>query len=265
MSLVDGEAKAWREPTTKRIRNGRQGKNVVVLTYDHPHRKTEDVLWRLMAAGKWGELKVVATPWVERKQRNYIYGHRPAEKHWPCAPMSTPYELCAKLGVSFRRAEKGNLAGVLADYDIGAVVVGGAGILPKEVVTNHTVLNVHPGLLPARRGLDVFKWAILDCVPVGVTAHICDEHTDLGWRLVEREVPVYREDSLQSFAMRQYEYELGMIPEALEMVLCNIASTKNDRFDKIHPGETRAFKRMPRKTEAQLPSAFERYKWVHAS
>lgn len=233
---------------------------IAVLTYDHPHRKTQDVIWRLMAAGHWGDMCVVATPWVYLKERNYIYAHRPAERHWSCEPTAEPAEFCSKLGLRYEVAEKKHLAHTLEKFNPEAVVIGGAGILAKEVVVNYDVINVHPGMLPARRGLDVLKWAIIDCVPAGVTAHICDEHTDLGWRLLDRVVPVYAEDSFQSFAMRQYEYELSLIPPAVELVLNN--KRDGGRFDRIRADETKAFKRMPLRVEAGLLEAFGRYKKV---
>lgn len=232
---------------------------IIVLTYDHPHRKTEDVIWRLMAAGHWGRLRVVGTPWVVRKERHYLYGHRPAEKHWPCEPTAPPDELCAKLGLSYQLVGKKELADILVEMSPALIVIGGAGILPKAVVDGFTVLNFHPGLLPARRGLDVLKWAVHDAKVVGVTAHVCDEHTDLGWRVADTSVPVYREDSFHSFAMRQYEAELSLMSEAVELCLNN---PTRDRFDRIRADETEAYRRMPVKIEAGLMDDFERYKRV---
>lgn len=231
---------------------------IVVLTYDHPHRKTEDVVYRLMVAGYRERLAVVGTPWVERKQRHYLYGHRPAEKHWPAEPTCSPKLIYGNLGLDYRVSR--GLDNTLEAMMPEAVVVAGAGILPKSVVNAHKVMNVHPGLLPARRGLDVLKWAVLDCKPVGVTAHLCDEHTDLGWLLCDLGVPVYPEDSFHSFAMRQYEYELSLFPFALEIAL---AKEKED-LPKIRSAETKAYRRMPLEKEADLMTAFERYKKVYA-
>lgn len=233
--------------------------NIVVLTYDHPHRKTEDVVCRLMMNGY--EVDLVAVPWIERKQRRYIYGHRPAERNWPCEPTADPKFYAEKMGLRYTVVEKPDLFSAINEWLPSVVVVGGAGILPKAVVNDFRVLNIHPGLLPARRGLDVLKWSVIDCKPVGVTAHICDEETDLGWRLIERTVPVFTGDTFHSFAMRQYEYELSTLIPAIDMLEVN-----EDRaaFDRITPGETKAFKRMPITVEAGLIQAFERYKRVYA-
>ena len=226
---------------------------IVLLTYDHPHRKTSDVLWRLLAEGH--RPKIVATPWKERKERDFIYAHRPAESGWPCTPnLKTPEGICENLELEYIRTD--TLDQTLNWIQPNVVVVGGAGILPEDVVTNFKVLNAHPGLLPARRGYDVLKWCIHDCVQVGVTAHLCDKHTDLGRRMAEIEVPVFAEDTFHAFAMRQYEMELDLLSLAVDMV------KSGETGDVIHPSETQPFKRMPKEVEATLMQRFEDYKRV---
>jgi len=230
---------------------------VIVLTYDHPHRKTEDVVWRLMLAGRRPELVVLK--WENRKQRRLLYAHRPAETGWACESVTSPRGLAESLDLPIHFTnEIDTLEDKLDRMSPEVVVIGGAGILPPPVVEKHNVLNVHPGLLPARRGLDVFKWSVYDCKQVGVTAHLCDKRTDLGYRLIEREVPVFANDTLHNFAMRQYEYELGTINPAIEMVLAGGGG------EPVHPGETKPYKRMPRMMEAHLERRFEDYKRVYA-
>ena len=68
---------------------------VIVLTYDHPHRKTEDVVWRLMLAGRRPELVVLK--WENRKQRRLLYAHRPAETGWACESVTSPRGLAESL------------------------------------------------------------------------------------------------------------------------------------------------------------------------
>lgn len=230
---------------------------IAIITYDHQHRKTEDVLWRLLSAGFRPE--VFALSWEKRKSRNMMYAHRPAERGWPCESTNHIKDICENLGLPFHRTnELSTLEDKLDTMKPKVTVIGGAGILPKEVVTKHDILNVHPGLLPARRGLDVLKWSVHDCVQVGVTAHVCDEHTDLGWRLAEANVPVFREDTFHAFAMRQYEYELRTLKGAVQMIV------SGHKGEKIHPSETKPYRRMPRKVEATLLQRFEDYKRVYA-
>ena len=106
--------------------------------------------------------------------------------------------------------------------------------------------------------LDILKWDILELNRVGVTAHICDDETDLGWRIRDGRVPVYPHDTFHSFAMRQYEMELDMIPLAID------ATLRGDKFERIDREDTTARRRMGRRVESGLPEAFKRFKRVYA-
>ena len=240
---------------------------IAVLTYDAPHRKTEDVVWRLLASG-FRALHLVATPWVDRPERKFIYPHRPGEKGWPCEPTSKTAVFAEKVGIPFTTTVGTSLEDTLNSLECEVAVVGGAQLLPESVVTRFKVVNVHPGLLPMCRGLDILKWSVLELLRVGVTAHICDGRADLGRRITERAVPVYAHDTFHSFAMRQYEMENALIPDAVESAMAN----DKKAFEEIP--ETFALhgtdivsesrRRMPRRIEAGLLPAFERYKLVYA-
>ena len=231
---------------------------IVLLTYDAPHRKTQDVAIRLMASGH--KFRVVAVPWVERKPRRFLYAHRPAEMTWPCEPMNDPSVFFKNFGIDYMVCEGGWLFEVLLGLDPELIVVGGAGILPDSIVNGFRVLNFHPGLLPQCRGLDALKWSVLEGQQVGVTAHLCDEEADLGWRVSAVLVPVYENDTFHSFAMRQYEAEMGLINTAIE----KLGDKTRDRLPKILDFGTKSHRRMPRRVEAGLLDAFEKFKekWV---
>jgi methionyl-tRNA formyltransferase len=50
------------------------------------------------------------------------------------------------------------------------ILLGGARILKRPILecARLAVLNAHPGLLPAYRGVDVIPWALHNGDPVGV-------------------------------------------------------------------------------------------------
>lgn len=228
---------------------------IVLLTYYAAHRKTEDVLCRLVMSGH--NPHVLATPWVARKPRTFIYAHRPHEDGWPCNPSCITETACKNMGLNYEVVR--DLRQRLLDLGPEVVVIGGAGLLEPEIVLKHKVLNVHPGLLPFSRGLDALKWAIIEGKKVGVTAHLCDDRPDLGHRIEDRIVPVYRNDTFHSFAMRQYEYELDLIVPSLNAVLSG-----RGEFQSIEPGDTTSRRRIPKSIEADLLPAFERYKLIFA-
>lgn len=232
---------------------------IALLTYDHPHRKTEDVLWHLLLGG-YKSIALVAAPWIERPVRRFLYPHRPGEDGWACEPIMGARRLAERWGLSYEVVPPESMRDHLEPVDPDIVVVGGAGILPAELVRAFPVLNVHPGLLPECRGLDILKWSIIEGKRVGVTAHLCDEYADLGWRIKDEIVPVYPSDTFHLFAMRQYEMENALIVPALEV----LKTAVRDDLDRIEADGTESRRRMPRRIEAGLLDAFERYKLIWA-
>ena len=54
---------------------------ISILTYDAPHRKTQDLLFRLKAKG-YSDVNVFATPWQKRKNFIPLIPHR--KFNWWC-------------------------------------------------------------------------------------------------------------------------------------------------------------------------------------
>jgi methionyl-tRNA formyltransferase len=84
------------------------------------------------------------------------------------------------------------------------VVLGGARILKPHIVRipRLGVLNPHPGLLPAYRGVHVTRWALLNGDPVGATVHFVDEGVDTGRICRREEVPILCSDTLGTLEER---------------------------------------------------------------
>ena len=176
-----------------------------ILTYDAPHRKTQDLLLKLKMKG-YTDINVYATPWEERKNFQPLIPHR----HLIAENISLK-DLCKNLSYTYTPIDIADIK--LDDNDI--MLIGGAGIIPKELIGNK-IINSHPAYLPNVRGLDSLKWAIINGQPIGVTTHIINEHTDAG-HLIRREfVPLYYWDTFHSVAVRQYEMEIQMLVDAIE-------------------------------------------------
>jgi len=212
---------------------------IYLITYDHPHRKTQDLLYQFKIAGV--DLHVLAMPWIERKNFAPLFKIKPDDHPW------YPEIICRKLGYTFDK--------ILSDDDTkitGQVVaIGGAGILSKNFVETNTVINAHCGYLPEVRGLDALKWAIYYDQSIGVTTHVVDETCD-GGKLIERkEVPLYPQDNLFSIAMRQYEMEINMMIDAIALEKYKYASDFGG--PKYDPG-----RRMPHRKELQMIERLKR-------
>jgi phosphoribosylglycinamide formyltransferase-1 len=214
-----------------------------VLTYDHPHRKTQDFLNGLKSANVTG-IKVLAQPWVQRKNFVPIYKTRPESFD------IYPEELCDQLGFEFERYEVNNF-----DKQDEVIMIAGAGILPPLFYENNILINAHCGFIPQVRGLDSLKWGIYRNLPIGVTIHrIVDEHVDFGLMIDRREVSIYQNDTLQSIAKRQYELEIQMMVDTVVNESWKNA-TKFDVSDGIINEPTR---RMPNSKEQEMMKILEK-------
>lgn len=94
-------------------------------------------------------------------------------------------------------------------------------ILGPEFLTRWTdrVINIHPSLLPAFRGLHVHEQAIASGVKIsGCTVHIVRPAVDDGPILVQAAVPVAADDTPESLAARVLEAEHRIYPLAVRLM-----------------------------------------------
>jgi hypothetical protein len=79
----------------------------------------------------------------------------------------------------------------LAELDPDYIVCGGCGIVRQPLLSAARVglLNAHPGLLPAFRGLDPVLWSVANEAAVGSTLHFVTAGIDEGDILIPRGLP----------------------------------------------------------------------------
>jgi formyltetrahydrofolate-dependent phosphoribosylglycinamide formyltransferase len=81
------------------------------------------------------------------------------------------------------------------------------------------LINIHPSLLPAFKGLRVHRQAIDAGVRVsGCTVHFLVPELDSGPIIAQRAVPVHPHDTPETLSTRVLEVEHKLYPEALRMV-----------------------------------------------
>lgn len=223
-------------------------KTIAVLTYSIKHRKTYDLLALLKGNG-YQDVIVYATPFHYQKKKFPIYQHRP-EMNYDIPDIE---QLCGNYGYECR-------TGKIEEFQIEServVLVAGAGILPESFVKSHTIINAHPGYIPNCRGLDAFKWAILEDQPIGVTTHLIGEYVDAGQVIERRLISVYKSDTFHALAQRVYENEVSMLVEAVDKLDTNA-------LEMMYPENYPLHKRMPGDIEESLLQKFEEYKNRHA-
>jgi len=210
---------------------------VYVLTYDYPHRKTQDLLFKLKL--KDYEVSVIALPWIDRKNFSPLIPHRFFK------PSNIfPNELCKKFQFKYQKLQSFDELEI-HDYTL----IAGAGIIPKRLADSKKIINSHPAYLPYVRGLDSLKWAIFNGEPIGVTSHIISDETDTGWLIKKEKLPLYHWDTFHSVAYRQYEMEIELLANSIE-------DLKTAKLEPLSNSYCNPHRRMPHKYEEQLISKF---------
>ena len=99
----------------------------------------------------------------------------------------------------------------------------------------YRVMNIHPALLPEFGGYGMYGRRVHEAVLAagrkvsGCTVHICDNEYDHGPIILQREVPVLPEDSVDTLAARVFEQECIAYPEAIRRFINGEIKTGNDR------------------------------------
>jgi phosphoribosylglycinamide formyltransferase-1 len=82
------------------------------------------------------------------------------------------------------------------------------------------IINIHPSLLPAFPGMEAQQQALEYGVKVtGCTVHFVDEHLDHGAIILQKTVPVFDGDDVQTLSARILEQEHTAYSEAIELIL----------------------------------------------
>ncbi|MEM7778132.1 MAG: formyltransferase family protein [Pseudomonadota bacterium] len=213
-----------------------------VITYDHCHLKTEQLVNRYARNPQISEICLFALPFTPRKAREVLFSHRPYQEH------AIPTVCLSELDrVSFTNWDGREPIG----HRVDLFVITGAGLLDVGFAGGKPIVNAHPGVIPTSRGLDSFKWAILENDPLGVTLHLIDNEVDKGDVLDIRFTPVFSADTLETVARRHYELELDMLADVLDVI---------DKRTPLFAPEKPAKKRMPAEKEAEMMRHFDVWK-----
>ena len=212
-----------------------------IITYDIPHLKTSEILERCHNA----ITKIYLIPFKERKKRDVLFEHRPNQFIGP-----KPQELGDYYGIQSYPFDS-LLSDKLVNHPMN-IAISGAGILEEDVVSRFNIINCHPGLIPASRGLDSFKWSILNGLKLGVTMHKIDSNIDLGSIISQRITPVFSNDDINTLAIRHYRNEINFLCDQINNCL-DINLEKNLKVRESNM-------RMPYKVEQEMLDNFNLFK-----
>lgn len=121
---------------------------------------------------------------------------------------------------------------VLKDYTIDLICLAGfMRILSADFIAAHppdSIINIHPSLLPAYKGLDTHARVLADGAPeTGCTVHYVVPELDAGPIILQKKVTVLPCDTPSSLAEKVLEKEHEAYPEAIRIIAAE--KSKNRR------------------------------------
>ncbi len=121
-----------------------------------------------------------------------------------------------------RQAFEDALHAALVDADVELVCLAGFMRLLDATFVNRwrdKIVNIHPSLLPAYRGLRTHERVIADGVRfTGATVHFVRPEMDAGPIIVQAVVPVAPDDTAETLASRVLAYEHRIYVTAVRMI-----------------------------------------------
>ena len=114
------------------------------------------------------------------------------------------------------------IVSVLQNYGVQWVVMAGWMRIVTQVLVNaypQRILNIHPSLLPAFKGLNAIEQALVAGVKItGCTVHLVETEVDSGPILMQAAVPIFPQDTLDSLHDRIQAQEHRIFPAALQRI-----------------------------------------------
>jgi len=215
--------------------------NVTLITYDAPHAKTLDIYLQLRGSPNLN-VSILIAPFINRPSREALFKHRPEQFRGPHIRDVAKY-----YNLQVWEYDQREIAVNNSNY----LLIGGANILEPELANCGKIINGHAGLIPLSRGLDAFKWAIFNMIPVGNTLHFIDENTDSGSVIHHEITPLFANDTLESFAERHYQLEICLLSRFLDYL---------HNGCKLRLQTTEPRRRMPIDLEREMIKKFDIYK-----
>jgi len=149
---------------------------------------------------------------------------------------------------SSRQDYEDEMINILKKHKVDLVVLAGfIKVLSPHFVKAfpNRIMNIHPALIPSFCGDgfygDKVHKAVLDSgVKItGATVHFVDEGTDTGPIILQKAVPVYDDDTVDSLGQRVREIEHQIYPDAIKLFEQGLIDIKGRRVFIKKPGDER--------------------------
>lgn len=114
------------------------------------------------------------------------------------------------------------LLSILSKYDIDLIVLAGyLKMIGEKLISNYTIINTHPSLLPKYGGKGMHGMHVHEAVveakekETGVTVHFVNSEYDKGSIIWQTKVPIYPEDTAEDVSTRVQTAEKAQLVSIL--------------------------------------------------
>jgi len=187
---------------------------LIVFGYEFPHYKTENGLRELIVNGY--EISLV----ILQKFKKLSVPSSKNNVYVKTNPTGNIKELCKINNIKYIVSNHDS------DFTIKTLkqikpylgVILGARILKKKTINcfSYGIMNMHPGDIPINRGLDNFKWALVNQYSMTVTSHLISDKIDLGRIIMKSTVNVYKNDTIYDLSTRHFYNEFKLMIKSLK-------------------------------------------------
>ena len=191
---------------------------IVLFVYNFPHRKSIDFI-TILSKLHFKISLILAADFVSIESPKSAFVFKKTELTKSAKDLAEKYHIPYYV-VKHNSTETKNL---LKRYDVNFGIIAGARILHESIINRikYGVLNFHPGLLPAIRGLDAVLWAIYKNESIGVTAHLITEKIDAGMLICQQKITISLDDNIETIFQKNYQLQLDLIPISLNLLSKN--------------------------------------------
>ncbi len=198
---------------------------IALFSYNFPHKKTQDFIYRLVSEGVNIGVIFAADPVKLNIKKSSV---KTKINH---GALIHPKIIAKNLSIKYvvtKHDDHKLIKKMMGDIEIG--VISGARIIKENVIKlfKKGIINFHPGIIPNARGLDSLLWSILNFEPLGVTAHLIEPKIDAGKILKSKKIPIFKNDSIFEISERLNELQVSMLVDAIFLTMENSFFKLND-------------------------------------
>lgn len=143
------------------------------------------------------------------------------------ARLHVPARAWTVKGCGGKEAYEQRVLALLQDCHVDFVILAGYLRVVGPAILSaypHSIVNLHPALLPHYKGLHAIERAFADFQAgkikrTGVTVHFIDDQLDHGENIAQQVVPIKESDTVTTLESRIHEAEHWLLPRAVKKVL----------------------------------------------